>query len=102
MTAAGHDEEQACGQATAHAMKLPADIGRQPLGFGSGQQGAEVPGAKVGALLDPALVIDEHPVHQRDLTGRATKVDEPDLPECRQQVVERGLCRSCFRHVSPP
>lgn len=66
---AGDDEQRASDDATLGAVQQPADIGRQLLGFRAGKQGAVVEGVEEPGFRNPALLLHQHLVHQRDLAG---------------------------------
>ena len=70
---AGQDEQPAGHDATARAVHQPADIGRELLGLGTGQQHAIVERMQEAALGHPLFFFDENAVHHRDLTGRAAE-----------------------------
>ena len=54
-------------------MHQPADIGRKLLRLGAGEQHAEIQRMQKAALRDPFLIVDEHAMHQRDLSGGAAE-----------------------------
>ena len=76
---AGEHEEQPCDKPAHGAVQPPADISRKLHGFGAGQQHAEIERAKELVLADPAMLIHQHAVHQRDLTGWAAERQDADL-----------------------
>ena len=75
---AGQDEEPARHQAAGGAMQQPPDIGRKLLRFGPRQQHAVVQRVQEPAFRNPALLLDEDPVHDGDLPGRSAKAEDRD------------------------
>ena len=71
-------EEHPRRQPALRAMQLPARIGSELHRLRAGQQHAEVEGGEVFPLGEPAALLDDHPVHQRDLPGRAPEGQEAD------------------------
>ena len=106
-----HDDEtrqhkKAPGQKTArHATQQPAAIGGKLHCLRPRQQHAEVECVQETLLLQPALVIDYDAMHQRDLPGRPSKGNQPDMAECAQEltiadIFEPGGC--WLVHCSAP
>ena len=56
-------------------MHQPADIDRQLMRFGAGQQHAIAEGMQEPVLADPFLLVDDDPVHDRDLSRRPAKTE---------------------------
>ena len=56
-------------------MHEPADIGGELLRLGAGQQHAVVQRVQEPVLADPALLLDEDAVHDRDLAGRSAEAE---------------------------
>lgn len=54
-------------------MNEPADIDRELLRFGTGEQHAVIERVKEPLLTDPAALLHQLLVHQSYLTGRATE-----------------------------
>jgi len=71
---AGQDEEEACGEASLHAVHQPADVGCQLLRFGAGQEHAVVQRVEESRIADPLPLINQKLVHQRDLSRRAAEI----------------------------
>ena len=94
-------EQQARCNAAAHAVQHPADIGRQLLGFGAGQQHAIVQRVQITVFRQPALFIDNNPMHQRNLTGRPPKGQKADTGERDDELAEPDLfpAKTRFRHI---
>ena len=78
---ARQDEQQAGGEPALDAVQPPAGIGRELHRLGAGQQHAEAERGQETALVEPALLIDEHAMHERDLRRRAAERQQPDLAE---------------------
>ena len=79
-----HDEarqhEQGAGDhAAPGTVQQPADVGRELLRLGARQQHAVVQRVQEPRLADPALLLDQDPVHQRDLARRPAEAEQPDL-----------------------
>jgi hypothetical protein len=68
----------------------PANIGRKLHGLGPGQQHAEIERVQEAVLGDPALLVDEDAMHQRDLAGRAAERQHADFRPDGQGLFERG------------
>ena len=68
---AGHD-------AAGRAVHQPADVGGELLRLRARQEHAVVEGMQKPALGDPALLLDQDAVHDRDLTGRAAETERGD------------------------
>ena len=60
-------------------MEEPANIDRELLRFGSGQEHAEVERVEKTRLTDPAFLLDQLGLHDRDLPGRSAEANEPEL-----------------------
>ena len=84
---AGHDEQAARHDPAARAMHQPADVGRELLRLRTRQQHAVVQRMKESVLRDPVLLLDQNPVHHRDLASRSAEAEhcdtEPDLEGLR-------------------
>ncbi len=72
-------EEKAGGKPAERAVQPPADIGGELHGLGPRQQHAEIQRMQEAVLGDPAPLLDEHAVHQRDLAGRSAEGQHADL-----------------------
>jgi len=72
----GDHEEGASNYATQGPVQPPADVGGDLLRLGSWQKHAEVERPQVLPLRDPTLLLDQFPMHDRDLPRRPPEVDE--------------------------
>ena len=70
-------------------MHQPADIGRELLRLGAGQQHAVVQRVQEPALGDPALLVDEDAVHHRDLAGRPAEREHGDAQPHPERLAKR-------------
>ena len=77
---ADEDEDAGAGQQPARGpMHQPADIGRELLRLGAGQQHAVVQGMQEALLGDPVLALDQIGMHERNLARWTAKADETQL-----------------------
>jgi hypothetical protein len=98
---ARQDEQDAGREAAAHAVQQPADVGGQFLRLRAGQQHAEIQRVQVARLFHPLLLVDQDPVHERDLAGRAAEAEAADLQPHAQRLAEaRGA--QARGSISPP
>jgi hypothetical protein len=104
---AGEDEETARHDAAGGAVHQPADIGRELLRLGARQQHAVVERMQKPALGNPALLLDQDAVHDRDLSGRAAKTQQrhpqPDPERLAEADAVTGISLRCDligRHVA--
>ena len=86
---AGKHEQQPGDQPAAHAVQQPAGIGRELHRLRSGQQHAVVQRMQEPRLVEPALLVDEDAVHQRDLAGRPAERQQPDPGKDARRLAER-------------
>ena len=98
-----HDGEQArqheqrAGQQPALGLvHQPADVGRELLRLGAGQQRAVVQRLQETLLADPLLLLDDDAVHDRDLPGRAAEGQRGDPRPYLHRLAER---HAMPRHV---
>jgi hypothetical protein len=77
-TRPGSTKKHAGDDAAEGAVQQPADIDAQLLGLGAGQQHAEVERMQEALFADPALLLDQDAVHDRDLAGRAAEAQHGD------------------------
>ena len=70
-------------------MHQPADIGRKLLRLGARQQHAIVEGMQEPLFRDPALLLDQNAVHDRDLSGGTAEAEACDAQPDFQRVPER-------------
>ena len=96
---AGKHEERSGSDAAPHPVHQPADIGGKLLRLGPWQEHAVVQRMEEPLLVDPAFLLDEHAVHQRDLAGGAAEIDEPDLEPDQQRLAEGNVFREVRRRV---
>ena len=108
---AGEDEEDAGHDAAERAVHQPADIGRELLRLGPGQQHAIVERVQETALRNPALLLDQDAVHHRDLAGGTAEAQHRDAkpdPErlAQRHAVSRRVLTALrdreFSHAGPP
>ena len=90
---AGKHEERSRRDAAAHPVQAPSRIGRELLGFRSGQEGAEIETAQEDALVDPAQAIHQFGLHHRDLSGGATEAEAAKFRPETQRLREGGRRR---------
>ena len=86
---AGQHEQAAGDQTTTEAVEQPAGVDGQLLRFGTGQQHAVVEGVQEPAVPDPAFLIDQGPLHHRDLTGRTAEGLQTDQKPRPHRLTER-------------
>ena len=79
------DEQAAGDEAAPRAVQQPADVGGELLRLGARQHHAVRERVQEAALADPAPLLDQRAMHDRDLAGGSAEADEPQLePEpCR-------------------
>ena len=75
---AGQDKQAAGDQAALRAVQQPAEIDRQLLRLGAGQQHAVVERIEEPVFADPALLVDDDAMHHRDLAGRTAEAQRGD------------------------
>lgn len=61
-------KERSCGNASQRSVRQPACVDRKLLGFGTGQEHAEVESLKGMVLSDPLPLVHQLLVHYGDLT----------------------------------
>src|SRR3954452_1835043 len=86
---AGYDKKPAGNDGTRPAMHQPADIDRQLMGFRPRQQHAVAQCMQKPVLADPFLLVDNDPVHDRDLTGWAAKTERGHAQPDPKRFTER-------------
>ena len=74
----GRTNSAAGDDAARGPVQQPADIGGELLRLGAGQQHAVVERVQEPVLADPALLLDQDAVHDRDLPGRAAEGERGD------------------------
>jgi hypothetical protein len=85
----GQDEQGAGDQAATDAVEQPADVDGQLLGFRAREQHAVVERVQEPALPDPAVLLDQRALHDRDLPGRATERLQRDREPGAHRLAER-------------
>ncbi len=90
---AGQHEQQPGRETALHAVQPPADIGRELHRLGAGEKHAEIQCRQIARLVDPALLVDDDAMHERDLAGRAAKREKPDLGPHLQRFSECRMAR---------
>jgi hypothetical protein len=66
-------EQDAGDQRAANAVEQPADVGGELLRLRPRKQGAVAEREQEPVLADPAVLVDESPLHDRDLAGRSAR-----------------------------
>lgn len=106
----GQDEEESRGYGSARAVHEPPKIRGQLLCLGAREQHAKVESVKETTFRDPTAAFDHFLVHDRDLSGRTSKADAPELGPKSKRLGERhakgtragrGLRRQEFRTQFP-
>ncbi len=87
---AGQHEQRAGEQPALGAMHQPADIGRELLRLGAGQQRAIIERLQEAVLADPLLLLDDDAMHHRDLSRRAAEAEDGHAQPDDQRFVERN------------
>jgi hypothetical protein len=70
---AGQDEQNPRDQPARRAVEQPPDVDRELLRFGARQEHAVAECVQEPLLADPAFLIDQSPLHDRNLTGRTAE-----------------------------
>ena len=89
-------EQHASSDTAGSPMQQPANIDRELLRFGAGQQHAVVQGMQKAPFRDPAPALDQLLMHDRNLSGWSTATDEPEsqpLAQCAGEARSRGRRR---------
>ena len=97
---AGQDKQRPGKQAAPRAMHEPADIDRELLGFGTGQQVTVVQRLQEAVLADPPLLLDDDAMHHRDLAGRSTERKRRD-PRPHAHRLAEGNAVALAHGVAP-
>jgi hypothetical protein len=58
-------------------------------GLGAREQHAKIEGVQEALLADPAAFVDQHAMHQRNLTGRAAEGQDADPRPNGERFAER-------------
>jgi hypothetical protein len=85
------DEERAGHDPTGDAVHAPGDVDRQLGCLRPRQQHREIQCPQEHRLADPALLVDELAVHDRDLAGRSAEIDEAELEPEAERLAKRHL-----------
>ena len=86
---ARQDEEDAGDERAPHPVEQPADVRRQLLGLGAGEQRAVGQREEEPLLADPALLLDQRPLHHRDLARRSAEGLQRDGEPCSGRDAQR-------------
>ena len=86
---AGQHEKNAGDQPTPDSVQQPADIGRKLLRLRSRHEHAVVERMQEAGLVDPVPFLDDHAVHQHDLTGGPAETEQADLQPDFEGVAAR-------------
>src|SRR5437899_9818046 len=78
-------------------MHAPRDVDGQLGRLRTRQEHGEIEGAQEEWLGDPALLVDELAVHDRDLPGRTAEVDEAKLEPETERLGETDALPPIFR-----
>jgi hypothetical protein len=89
----GKHEQDSGDQSADCPMQQPAEIDGELLRLRARQQHAVVERVQKARLVDPALLVDDDPVHQRDLPGGSTKAHQADLQPRPESFGERRPAR---------
>ncbi len=84
-------EKKARGQAANRAVKPPSDIGGELHRLGAGKKHAKVQRMQEAFLRNPPPLIDEHAMHQSDLTRGAAEGQDADPAPKRERFGEAWL-----------
>ena len=96
---AGHDEQAAGDDRPRPAVHQPADIGGELLSLRAGQQHAVAQRVQKPALADPFLLVDDDPVHHRDLARRSAERQRGDPQPDPERLAERDAVAGIGRVV---
>ena len=81
----GQHEERPGDQPADRSVQEPADVDGQLLRLGPGKEHAVVEGVQEPPFPDPAQLVDQRAVHDRDLAGRAAERLERNPEPCPQR-----------------
>ena len=71
------------------SVQQPTGIGRKLLRFRTRKQHGVIQCMQKPGFADPAFFVDENPVHQRNLTGRAAKAEQADFQPDAKRILKR-------------
>jgi hypothetical protein len=83
-------EQRAGDQSALGPVQEPADVDHQLLRLRPGQEHAVVERMQKAALADPALLLDQDAVHDRDLPGRPAEAQRGDPGPDAERLAERN------------
>ena len=84
-------EQEAGGKPSGRTMEAPADIGGELHRLGTGQEHAEVQCVQERLRRNPAALIDQKPMHQRNLACRTAERQDADLGPQRERFGKTRL-----------
>ena len=93
----GQDEPKSGRDPSPGTVEPPPEVGGELLGLGPGQEHAEIQRVEKMGVADPAIFLDQLPVHDRDLPGRAAETDESQLDPESQGLRKGGMARHLRR-----
>ena len=99
---AGQHEQRPRNHAAQDAVHPPADVGGELLCLGARQQHAVVEGVEETALVDPAMLIHQFAMHQRDLPGRPPERQDADAGPDTDRLLQRGAEKGGVCHAAGP
>src|SRR5947207_3272594 len=82
-------------------MHEPADVGGELLRLRTGQHHAVVERVQEARFGDPAFLLDQLAMHDRDLPGRAAEADPAELPPVGERLAARRRLRRAGCQMSP-
>ena len=85
-----HQEAEPRDDAARDAVQAPAEPDRELQRLGARQQDHEVERIQVGALVDPAPLLDELAMHDRDLRDRPAEGNQPQPEPVPERLAARG------------
>src|SRR5262245_38223487 len=86
---AGNDKKPAGDDAAKRAMHQPADIGRELLCLRARQQHAIVESMQEPLFRDPALLLDQNAMHDRDLPSGTAEAQRRDAKPGPERLAQR-------------
>ncbi len=91
----GSTNSHARHEPAARAVHEPADVRGELLRLRAGQQHAEVQGVQEALFADPALFLDEDPVHHRNLARGPAEAEKGDAAPRPRGLPEGHVGRPC-------
>src|SRR5262249_33505365 len=95
-------EKRTGDDAAPRAVHQPADVGGELLRLGSRQHHAVVERVQEAPFRDPALLLDQLAMHDRDLAGWTAEADPAELPPVAERLGATRNLRRCRIHHEPP